>query len=290
MHRNQTTFKRRLLFFGAFAGAVVLIFGVKIQPSAARPLPINFDSYVGAPLDDSLLYRLIAQPRTLNSDARPQNSMTFTNPRLLVSTPKTDAMPLSGEVQKLLIRTEFRVRREVTVPSPSLRFSSALPAGTRRLLKPGSPSVAAVTERVTSWNNLVVERRVVARETLQAGRPAIMLAAPPRTITEAMKLTGARKLVAVYHMVATAYTADSARGIPSGRTASGLPARYGVVAVDPHVIPLGTQLYVEGYGTAIAADTGSAIVGHRIDLCMDSLQRAIDWGRQPVRVYVLRNR
>lgn len=86
-------------------------------------------------------------------------------------------------------------------------------------------------------------------------------------------------------MIATAYTpqCDGCSGI----AALGIPARHGVVAVDPRVIPLGTKLYIPGYGTAIAADTGSAIIGSRIDLCFTSYADAIQFGRRPIRVYVL---
>ena len=74
-------------------------------------------------------------------------------------------------------------------------------------------------------------------------------------------------------MIATAYTADSSGG--SGWTAIGRRAGYGIVAVDPRVIPLGTRLYIPGYGMAVAGDTGGAIVGNRIDLGFDSLRGAI---------------
>ena len=72
-----------------------------------------------------------------------------------------------------------------------------------------------------------------------------------------------------------------------GITASGLPAEEGVVAVDPNVIPLGTQLYVEGYGLAIAADTGGAIKGEKIDLFYHDENFAKKFGRQTRNVYVL---
>ena len=74
----------------------------------------------------------------------------------------------------------------------------------------------------------------------------------------------------------------------SGTTASGLKAGYGVVAVDPRVIRLKTQLYVEGYGYAIAADTGGGIKGNKIDLCFDTYQEAVQFGRKNVKVYLLR--
>ena len=53
------------------------------------------------------------------------------------------------------------------------------------------------------------------------------------------------------------------------------------------MIPLGTAVYVEGYGYAVADDTGGDIIGNRIDLAMDSHGEAIDFGRQTVKVYIL---
>ncbi len=67
----------------------------------------------------------------------------------------------------------------------------------------------------------------------------------------------------------------------------GLPLRYGIVAVDPNVIPMGTRLYVEGYGEAIAADQGNAIKGNRIDLFFNSHQEALNWGKKTVKVTIL---
>ncbi|WP_278830956.1 3D domain-containing protein, partial [Mitsuokella multacida] len=90
---------------------------------------------------------------------------------------------------------------------------------------------------------------------------------------------------AVYTMEATAYLPWDGGG--DGITASGMPAQYGIAAVDTDVIPLGTRLYIPGYGEAIAADTGGAIVGDRIDLCMEDYGQAMDFGRRYVTVYVL---
>lgn len=72
-----------------------------------------------------------------------------------------------------------------------------------------------------------------------------------------------------------------------GITSAGLPAGYGVVAVDPLLIPLGTVLYIPGYGVAIAGDVGSAIKGLKIDLGFDSYREALFFGRRTVDVYVL---
>jgi len=69
-----------------------------------------------------------------------------------------------------------------------------------------------------------------------------------------------------------------------GRTASGMPVGWGVVAVDPSVIPLGTRMTVPGYGEAIAADTGSAVNGLVIDLWFPSLAQAKAWGAHTVTI------
>ncbi|QWU45630.1 cell wall-binding protein EntB [Bacillus sp. NP247] len=95
-------------------------------------------------------------------------------------------------------------------------------------------------------------------------------------------------------VVATAYTADpSENGTYGGRvlTAMGhdLTANPNmrIIAVDPKVIPLGSKVWVENYGEAIAGDTGSAIKGNRIDVLMGSKSKAMNWGRQTVKVKVL---
>ena len=71
-----------------------------------------------------------------------------------------------------------------------------------------------------------------------------------------------------------------------GRTASGLPVGIGVIAVDPAVIPLGTRVFVPGYGPAVAADVGSAVRGALIDLWMPSTAAARAWGRRTVTITV----
>lgn len=96
---------------------------------------------------------------------------------------------------------------------------------------------------------------------------------------------GNRSYREVYTMEATAYLPTDGGG--AGITAMGIPARHGVVAVDPSIIPLGARVYIPGYGEAIAADTGGAIYGDRIDLCMETYGEAINFGRRYVTVYVL---
>ncbi|MFP7298654.1 3D domain-containing protein [Neobacillus niacini] len=60
-----------------------------------------------------------------------------------------------------------------------------------------------------------------------------------------------------------------------------------LIAVDPSVIPLGSKVWVEGYGVAIAGDTGGAIKGHKIDVLMPNNAQAFAWGRRTVKIVVL---
>ncbi|TLS34933.1 peptidoglycan-binding protein [Pseudalkalibacillus caeni] len=92
-----------------------------------------------------------------------------------------------------------------------------------------------------------------------------------------------------FNVEATAYTANCTGC--SGITATGINLKSNpdakVIAVDPDVIPLGSKVYVEGYGYAIAGDTGGAINGNRIDIFIPNKQDALDFGRRTVKVKVL---
>jgi len=90
-------------------------------------------------------------------------------------------------------------------------------------------------------------------------------------------------------VTATAYTANC--GGCSGVTATGVDLNSNpnakVIAVDPNVIPLGSKVYVEGYGYATAADTGGAIKGNKIDVHMATNQEALNWGNRTVNVTIV---
>lgn len=100
---------------------------------------------------------------------------------------------------------------------------------------------------------------------------------------------GAFRTRKVLSMAATAYDPGprSCGRYATGRTSCGLRAGYGVVAVDPRVIPLGSKLYIEGYGYAVAGDRGRAIKGAKIDLGFNTYQEAMRFGRKRVLVHIL---
>ncbi|WP_409291567.1 3D domain-containing protein [Peribacillus sp. SCS-37] len=107
----------------------------------------------------------------------------------------------------------------------------------------------------------------------------------------AAKKTAVKKKSPSYREIsvtATAYTA-SCRGC-SGITATGLNLKRNpnakAISVDPRIIPLGTKVYVPGYGYAVAADKGSAVKGHKIDVFISSKSKALQWGRKTVKIKV----
>ena len=105
-----------------------------------------------------------------------------------------------------------------------------------------------------------------------------------RKSIEATRSSSRGRLLGTFE--ATAYTDDvQSQGKWVGQTASGMKPQVGVIAVDPKVIPLGTKLYVEGYGNAIAGDTGGVIKGKRLDLFMNTNEECYVWGRKKVKVW-----
>lgn len=91
-------------------------------------------------------------------------------------------------------------------------------------------------------------------------------------------------------MNSTAYTPSAGLKNPTFRTATGRIAKFGVIAVDPRVIKLNTLVFVENYGFAIAADTGGAIKGNIIDVCLPTESQCRQWGRRKVKVHVFNER
>jgi 3D (Asp-Asp-Asp) domain-containing protein/peptidoglycan hydrolase CwlO-like protein len=112
-------------------------------------------------------------------------------------------------------------------------------------------------------------------EDVASATAAIPVSAPsiPVVAAPAAPVTGGRQMT----VVATGYS------LP-GTTATGMPVGWGVVAVDPSVIPLGTRMTIPGYGEGVAADTGSAVKGATIDLWFPSTAEALRWGRRTVTI------
>lgn len=157
-----------------------------------------------------------------------------------------------------------------------------LALGEERVVKVGQTGSEQVQVETLYNNGAVIKTNDLSKQVITNMTPTIIKEGT-REVTTSSNVAGRASRAIV--MEASAYLASDGDGY--GITATGIPAVRGVVAVDPDVIPLGTRLFIPGYGEAVAADTGGAIIGNKIDLVMDSYGEAMDFGRRDVTVYVL---
>ncbi len=188
-------------------------------------------------------------------------------------------------LEKLETKVEVR---EKTI-TPVIRYEFSRTVGSGRLVKAqeGQPGSVRQTYRIKYRNGKPVEKELLKEERTEA-EPTLFLMG--RGGYGASRSSYGRAKVMT--MNATAYDPSPETIGPgaTGRTKMGLWATYGHVAVDPRVIPLGSMVFVEGYGFAIASDIGSAIKGNRIDLCYDDRGTALNFGRRQVKVHVFSRR
>jgi len=189
----------------------------------------------------------------------------------------------------------------ISIPAPAETYPDAsLPKGSRRIIIQGADGLdlrvyrEVVTRGIESSPTLVAEKivsqpvkQVVAIGTGSESSPTHQLVAAQ--VREPAHWGGRTSQVGRHlNCFATAYSAAESNGMGGGSsTALGVPAVRGVVAVDPNFIPLGTHLYIPGYGFAIAADTGGMIHGRHIDLCFDTVAECNEWGTRPITVIIL---
>jgi len=176
-------------------------------------------------------------------------------------------------------------------PKVELQADSSLPKGQRRVITGGSPGRVLRVYRVLVKDGVESTPALTAQRVLDCSSPRIvaigtgvkrgLVAASYRTYRIPKPPKTGRKM----RVETTAYSPREP-GLDF-TTATGAHARRGVIAVDPRVIPLGTRVYVPGYGYAVAADTGGAIKGRRIDLCFETVAECSKWGRRDVTIIIL---
>ena len=156
-----------------------------------------------------------------------------------------------------------------------------LPKGEEKVLQEGTVGLDEVEEENHYKQGDVIDTKELQRKTITPMQPKVVQVGT-REVEVSRSYDRVREVIT---MEATAYLPTDGGG--DGITATGIRARHGVVAVDPNVIPLGTRVYIPGYGEAIAADTGGDIVGNRIDVVLEDYGSAMQFGRRTVDVYIL---
>lgn len=179
-----------------------------------------------------------------------------------------------------LIRvTEAKMESKDAIPFQIERTSdNTLEQGLTKTVSPGKAGVAINTIKITYHNGKEVKREVVGSKVLQQPVNKVMALG---TITSVSRGGMRLDFREAKYMQASAYT------YTGYHTATGQTPQVGMVAVDPAVIPMGSRLYVEGYGYAHAADTGGAIKGNKLDLFMEERAQCMNWGNRTVKVYLL---
>lgn len=164
---------------------------------------------------------------------------------------------------------------------------SSLSQGKEKILVEGKKGRVSTQYEVIKENGKEVKRNVISKTKIQEQRNQVVAVGTKSTGVHALNVnTASGKDI---YVSSTAYTA-SCNGC-SGVTATGLNLKNNpnakVIAVDPNIIPIGSQVFVEGYGYAVAADTGGAIRGHKIDVFFPSTSDAYRWGVKKVKVRII---
>lgn len=185
-------------------------------------------------------------------------------------------------IQVIALTEKIVEREEVARFTIIHQPDSTLQKGVENVVEEGQDGTKIITVKLKFADGVEVGAEQIS-ERIKEEPKAKVIHVGTRDTVETSR--GTMRFSRVETMQATAYlpTDGSAEGI----TATGIKARHGIVAVDPDIIPLGTKVYVQGYGVALAADVGGAIVGHKIDLCMEDYSEAMRFGRRSVQVYVL---
>lgn len=188
--------------------------------------------------------------------------------------------------QSTQVHTEFRIV-DVEVPvATEYEESRQLVPGTSKVKEEGKIGIERQVIKITQINGEIITEQITHQFMLEAPKKRVVLRNSQPVVAKKPEVkpgidVSKLNIQKVMTMESTAYT------YTGNRTATGVEPREGLIAVDPRVIPLGTQVYIEGYGYAIAADTGGAIKGDIIDVFFPSLQRCLNWGRRSVQVYVI---
>lgn len=176
---------------------------------------------------------------------------------------------------------------------------SDLSKGKEKVVQEGKNGLVEKKFEVVKENGKEVSRKLVSEKLVKESQDKIINVGTKVLVAQVSRGSSSSNSSATasaapsggreFYVSSTAYTA-SCNGC-SGHTATGINLKSNpnvkVIAVDPSVIPLGTKVYVEGYGYAVAADTGGAIKGNKIDVFFPSKSDAYRWGRKTIKVKIL---
>ena len=203
----------------------------------------------------------------------------------------TDKVKADSKVKVVRVEKVTDVVEESIAFSTEKKKDSSILKGKEKVVKAGEKGKVERTYEIVKENGKVVTKTLLDEEVIEEPVTEVVSVGTKVVTASVSRSTtsGAEPDGKEFYVESTAYTPYCAGC--SGVTATGINVRANtgikVVAVDPSVIPLGSKVWVEGYGYAIAGDTGGAIKGHKIDILVHSKAEAYKWGRKKVRIKVL---
>ncbi|MEH7076189.1 ubiquitin-like domain-containing protein [Neobacillus drentensis] len=199
----------------------------------------------------------------------------------------TETIAKNGVVNVIRVEKVTDVVEEPVQFAVVTKKDDRLEKGKEKILSKGKKGLVSKQYEVLLENGKEVSRKLLSEQKIAEKQDKVVAVGTKDLSLQVSR--GANEQGKEFYVTATAYTAYC-NGC-SGRTATGLNLRANpnmkVIAVDPRVIPLGSKVYVEGYGYAVAADTGGAIKGYIIDLFMPSNKDCYRWGRKKVKIKIL---
>ena len=229
-------------------------------------------------------------------------------------TPDASALARNGlNVRVTRIQNQLKKRRVAIAAEVRYQPTTTIRAGAKQVIQNPRAGALEITERVWTRDGKVTQRKFVSQRLALAPQHKIIGLGVnshlmPQAIRPHRRYLAARggsfrnrlkppslapanpnsfRAVRKVKVVATGYSAGPAGGAIGNWTATGVRCTYGAVAVDPRFIPLGSKLYIEGYGYGFACDTGGAIKGPRVDLAFNSPRAAFAHGRRRMTVWIL---
>ncbi|PJZ02290.1 hypothetical protein CPT06_00195 [Bacillus vallismortis] len=271
-----------------------------IDTDISKDMLINIEPAFQVTVNDAGKQKKIWTTSTTVADFLKQQKMNIKDEDKIK--PALDAKLTKGKADITITRIEkvTDVVEEKIAFDVKKQEDASLEKGEEKVVQKGKEGKLKKHFEVVKENGKEVSRELVKEETAEQSKDKVIAVGTKQSSPKVEKVSasGDSKTVVsrsnestgkVMTVSSTAYTA-SCSGC-SGHTATGVNLKNNpnakVIAVDPNVIPLGTKVHVEGYGYAIAADTGSAIKGNKIDVFFPEKSSAYRWGNKTVKIKIL---
>ncbi|MEC1550529.1 ubiquitin-like domain-containing protein [Bacillus rugosus] len=271
-----------------------------IDTDISKDMKINIEPAFQVTVNDAGKQKKIWTTSTTVADFLKQHKMNIKDedkikPALDVKLTKGKADVTITRIEKVTDVVEEKIAFDV-----KKQEDASLEKGKEKVVQKGKEGKLKKHFEVVKENGKEVSRELVKEETAEQSKDKVIAVGTKQSSPKIEKVSasGDSKTVVsrsnestgkVMTVSSTAYTA-SCSGC-SGHTATGVNLKNNpnakVIAVDPNVIPLGSKVHVEGYGYAIAADTGSAIKGNKIDVFFPEKSSAYRWGNKTVKIKIL---